>query len=96
MTYISISLSFFKCFNFFNENQVFNFFCTQEGEFAPPTAFPSDSVIADVMFTLKLLFPGKMLSGEEDGLEDDAERTEVTTGSFTGEMHLPRGTLKRN
>lgn len=43
------------------------------------------------MFTLKLLFPGKMLSGEEDGLEDDAERTEVTTGSFTGEVHLPRG-----
>ncbi|KAM9314624.1 huntingtin isoform 2-T2 [Pholidichthys leucotaenia] len=25
---------------------------------------------------------GKMLSGEEDGLEDDAERTEVTTGAF--------------
>uniref|UniRef100_A0A8C9ZQY8 Huntingtin n=1 Tax=Sander lucioperca TaxID=283035 RepID=A0A8C9ZQY8_SANLU len=30
---------------------------------------------------------GKMLSGEEDGLEDDAERTEVTAGAFTGEMH---------
>lgn len=28
-----------------------------------------------------------MLSGEEDGLEDDAERTEVTTGAFTGELH---------
>uniref|UniRef100_A0A673B0I3 Huntingtin n=1 Tax=Sphaeramia orbicularis TaxID=375764 RepID=A0A673B0I3_9TELE len=27
----------------------------------------------------------KMLSGEEDGLEDEAERTEVTTGAFTGE-----------
>ncbi|XP_024861840.1 huntingtin isoform X3 [Kryptolebias marmoratus] len=26
---------------------------------------------------------GKMLSGEEDGLEDDAERTEVTAGAFT-------------
>uniref|UniRef100_A0A3B4WED9 Huntingtin n=1 Tax=Seriola lalandi dorsalis TaxID=1841481 RepID=A0A3B4WED9_SERLL len=26
---------------------------------------------------------GKMLSGEEDGLEDDPERTEVTTGAFT-------------
>ncbi|XP_068584979.1 huntingtin isoform X2 [Cebidichthys violaceus] len=26
---------------------------------------------------------GKMLSGEEDGLDDDAERTEVTTGVFT-------------
>ncbi|KAF3687242.1 Huntingtin Huntington disease protein -like protein [Channa argus] len=26
---------------------------------------------------------GKILSGEEDGLEDDAERTEVTTGTFT-------------
>nr|XP_046259998.1 huntingtin isoform X3 [Scatophagus argus] len=29
---------------------------------------------------------GKMLSGEEDGLEDDAERTEVTTGSFTASV----------
>ncbi|XP_029909398.1 huntingtin isoform X3 [Myripristis murdjan] len=26
---------------------------------------------------------GKMLSGEEDGLEDDPERTEVTAGAFT-------------
>ncbi|KAM4585009.1 huntingtin isoform 1-T1 [Odontesthes bonariensis] len=26
---------------------------------------------------------GKILSGEEDGLEDDPERTEVTTGAFT-------------
>ncbi|XP_034402008.1 huntingtin isoform X2 [Cyclopterus lumpus] len=26
---------------------------------------------------------GKMLSGEEEGLDDDAERTEVTTGVFT-------------
>lgn len=25
-----------------------------------------------------------MLSGEEDGLEDDPEKTDVTTGSFTG------------
>lgn len=25
-----------------------------------------------------------MLAGEEDGLEDDPERTEVTAGSFTG------------
>uniref|UniRef100_A0A8C9ZPR9 Huntingtin n=1 Tax=Sander lucioperca TaxID=283035 RepID=A0A8C9ZPR9_SANLU len=41
------------------------------------------SVSADVMLTLHLLFPGKMLSGEEDGLEDDAERTEVTAGAFT-------------
>lgn len=46
------------------------------------------------MLTLDWLFPGKMLSGEEDGLEDDAERTEVTTGSFTGEMHPPGGRLK--
>ncbi|XP_049423655.1 huntingtin isoform X3 [Epinephelus fuscoguttatus] len=29
---------------------------------------------------------GKMLSGEEDGLEDDAERTEVTTGAFTASV----------
>ncbi|KAG8015101.1 Huntingtin, partial [Nibea albiflora] len=29
---------------------------------------------------------GKMLSGEEDGLEDDAERTEVPTGSFTASV----------
>ncbi|XP_068177228.1 huntingtin isoform X2 [Antennarius striatus] len=29
---------------------------------------------------------GKMLSGEEDGLEDDSERTEVTTGSFTASV----------
>lgn len=41
------------------------------------------------MLTLNLLFPGKMLSGEEDGLEDDAERTEVTTGAFTGGLHAP-------
>lgn len=25
-----------------------------------------------------------MLSGEEDGLEDDPEKTDVTTGYFTG------------
>lgn len=35
------------------------------------------------------LVAGKMLSGEEDGLEDDPERTEVTTGAFTGELHQP-------
>ncbi|XP_029997487.1 huntingtin isoform X4 [Sphaeramia orbicularis] len=29
---------------------------------------------------------GKMLSGEEDGLEDEAERTEVTTGAFTASV----------
>ncbi|KAM7009854.1 huntingtin isoform 2-T2 [Tautogolabrus adspersus] len=29
---------------------------------------------------------GKMLSGDEDGLEDDAERTEVTTGPFTASV----------
>ncbi|GLD61010.1 huntingtin isoform X2, partial [Lates japonicus] len=29
---------------------------------------------------------GKMLSGEEDGLEDDPERTEVTTGAFTASV----------
>ncbi|XP_037104805.1 huntingtin isoform X1 [Syngnathus acus] len=29
---------------------------------------------------------GKMLSGEEDGLEDDSEKTEVTTGSFTASV----------
>ncbi|KAM3623028.1 uncharacterized protein V6R79_006105 [Siganus canaliculatus] len=29
---------------------------------------------------------GKILSGEEDGLEDDAERTEVTTGSFSASV----------
>ncbi|XP_030287359.1 huntingtin isoform X7 [Sparus aurata] len=29
---------------------------------------------------------GKMLSGEEDGLEDDAERTDVTTGAFTASV----------
>lgn len=27
-----------------------------------------------------------MLSGEEDGLEDDPEKTDVTTGAFTGEQ----------
>uniref|UniRef100_A0A671YNS7 Huntingtin n=1 Tax=Sparus aurata TaxID=8175 RepID=A0A671YNS7_SPAAU len=36
---------------------------------------------------------GKMLSGEEDGLEDDAERTDVTTGAFTGEMHSPEASV---
>ncbi len=35
-----------------------------------------------------------MLSGEEDGLEDDAERTEVTTGAFTGEMHPSGGRME--
>ncbi|XP_040891595.1 huntingtin isoform X2 [Toxotes jaculatrix] len=29
---------------------------------------------------------GKILSGEEDGLEDDPERTEVTTGAFTASV----------
>ncbi|CAK6962936.1 huntingtin isoform X10 [Scomber scombrus] len=29
---------------------------------------------------------GKMLSGEEDGLEDDPERTEVPTGAFTASV----------
>uniref|UniRef100_A0A4W6F5F5 Huntingtin n=1 Tax=Lates calcarifer TaxID=8187 RepID=A0A4W6F5F5_LATCA len=29
---------------------------------------------------------GKMLSGEEDGLEDDPERTEVTPGAFTASV----------
>lgn len=29
---------------------------------------------------------GKMLSGEEDGLEDDPEKTEVTTGAFTASV----------
>ncbi|XP_041641127.1 huntingtin isoform X2 [Cheilinus undulatus] len=29
---------------------------------------------------------GKMLSGEEDGLEDDTEKTEVTTGAFTASV----------
>ncbi|KAM8879267.1 huntingtin isoform 7-T7 [Spinachia spinachia] len=31
---------------------------------------------------------GKMLSGEEDGLDDDAERTEVTTGVFTASVNI--------
>uniref|UniRef100_A0A7N8YPK4 Huntingtin n=1 Tax=Mastacembelus armatus TaxID=205130 RepID=A0A7N8YPK4_9TELE len=31
----------------------------------------------------------KMLSGEEEGLEDDPERTDVTTGAFTGEEDPP-------
>lgn len=30
--------------------------------------------------------PGKLLSGEEEGLEDDPEKAEVTTGSFTGRI----------
>lgn len=34
---------------------------------------------------------GKLLSGEEEGLEDDPERAEVTTGSFTGKLR--RGVL---
>ncbi|XP_061737335.1 huntingtin isoform X3 [Nerophis ophidion] len=29
---------------------------------------------------------GKMLSGEEDGLEEDAEKSEVTTGTFTASV----------
>lgn len=28
--------------------------------------------------------PGKLLSGEEEGLEDDPEKADVTTASFTG------------
>ncbi|XP_031720297.1 huntingtin, partial [Anarrhichthys ocellatus] len=34
---------------------------------------------------------GKMLSGEEDGLDDDAERTEVTTGVFTATVAAADG-----
>lgn len=37
-----------------------------------------------------------MLSGEEDGLEDDPERTDVTTGAFTGEMPSPGGKMYSN
>ncbi|XP_036790021.1 huntingtin isoform X10 [Oncorhynchus mykiss] len=33
-----------------------------------------------------LEFIGKMLSGEEEGLEDDPERAEVTTGAFTASV----------
>ncbi|XP_061737336.1 huntingtin isoform X4 [Nerophis ophidion] len=33
-----------------------------------------------------LEFIGKMLSGEEDGLEEDAEKSEVTTGTFTASV----------
>lgn len=46
-------------------------------------------MLALMVVDTELFFPGKMLSGEEDGLEDDAERTDVTTGAFTGEMHSP-------
>lgn len=38
-----------------------------------------------------MLVLGKLLSGEEEGLEDDPERAEVTTGSFTGKLR--RGVL---
>lgn len=54
---------------------------------------PLELVLVLMVVDKKLLFPGKMLSGEEDGLEDDAERTDVTTGAFTGEMHSPEGRL---
>lgn len=37
-----------------------------------------------------------MLSGEEDGLEDDPERTEVTPGAFTGEIHQPGDRVHSN
>lgn len=33
-----------------------------------------------------VLVSGKLLSGEEEGLEDDPERAEVTTGSFSGKL----------
>lgn len=45
------------------------------------------------LLTWKPSFAGKILSGEEDGLEDDAERAEVTTGSFAGEIIFPKGRL---
>ncbi len=52
--------------------------------------FPSlQLVLVLIILTSGLIFPGKMLSGEEDGLEDDAERTEVTTGAFAGNKHKP-------
>uniref|UniRef100_A0A7N5ZWY4 Huntingtin n=1 Tax=Anabas testudineus TaxID=64144 RepID=A0A7N5ZWY4_ANATE len=38
------------------------------------------------LLMLNHLFPGKILSGEEDGLEDDPERTDVTTGAFTASV----------
>lgn len=40
-----------------------------------------------------MLALGKLLSGEEEGLEDDPERAEVTTGSFSGKLR--RGVLLR-
>ncbi len=40
-----------------------------------------------------MLVSGKLLSGEEEGLEDDPERAEVTTGSFSGKLR--RGVLLR-
>ncbi len=40
-----------------------------------------------------MLCSGKLLSGEEEGLEDDPERAEVTTGSFSGKLR--RGVLLR-
>lgn len=67
--------------------------CSVEGEFQLLSLFPFLQLVLVLMLWLELLLTGKMLSGEEDGLEDDAERAEVTTGSFTGEMQLPRNKL---
>ena len=64
--------------------------CSVEGEFQLISLFSFLQLVLVLMLWSEWLLTGKMLSGEEDGLEDDAERAEVTTGSFTGEMHLPR------
>lgn len=42
--------------------------------------------VCDIKSFFLFFFKGKILSGEEDALEDDPERTEVTTGAFAGEI----------
>lgn len=44
----------------------------------------NEAVYPDVFYP-RVYPTGKMLSGEEDGLEDDPERAEVTASAFTGE-----------
>lgn len=39
------------------------------------------------MLIFNVLLPGKILSGEEDGLEDEAEKNEVASGSFSSKTY---------
>lgn len=59
------------------------FCCRLLGNIKPPNMHYSAYFNAGI-HSHAVTVPGKLLSGEEEGLEDDPEKAEVTTGSFTG------------